>query len=164
MRKIGELKGKPIIEGNPNEIKNNQIHYKESEGNINLSERKNGSLETISGSSSGGSSKIQYYKCLSGSSKAVVGEIGIYLPYIKCYEYDDNMNLTNCRFGTKGSLDSFNKPMMVDSIAFLPIEINEGNTIMTFNSFEEFINILTGEGTFKDNFESITEEEFYKID
>lgn len=56
MRRIGELKGKPIIEGNPNEIKNNQIHYKESEGNINLSERKNGSLETIIGGSSGESS------------------------------------------------------------------------------------------------------------
>lgn len=56
MRKIGELKGKPIIEGNPNEIKNNQIHYKESEGSINLSERKNGSLETIIGGSSGESS------------------------------------------------------------------------------------------------------------
>ena len=40
MRKVGELKGKPIVEGNPNEVKNNQIHYKESEGNINLSERK----------------------------------------------------------------------------------------------------------------------------
>lgn len=56
MRKIGELKGKPIIEGNPNEIKNNQIHYKESEGNINLSERKNGNLENIVGGSSAGSS------------------------------------------------------------------------------------------------------------
>ena len=165
MRKIGELKGKPIIEGNPNEIKNNQIHYKESKGNINLSERKNGNLETIiGGSSNGGSSKIKYYKCISSSAKAVIGETMIYLPYIKCYEYDDNMNLTNCRFGTKGSLESFNKPMMVDAFAFLPIEINESNVIMTFNSFEEFVNILTGENSFKDNFESISEEEYYKID
>lgn len=49
MRKIGELKGKPIVEGNPNEVKNNQIHYKESEGNINLSERKNGELKSVAG-------------------------------------------------------------------------------------------------------------------
>lgn len=65
MRKIGELKGKPIIEGNPNEIKNNQIHAKTEGGGITLSERKNGSLETISGSNSGntsGDSELQYYK------------------------------------------------------------------------------------------------------
>lgn len=66
MRKIGELKGKPIIEGNPNEIKNNQIHAKTEEGGgITLSERKNGSLETISGGNSGnasGDSEVQYYK------------------------------------------------------------------------------------------------------
>lgn len=62
MRKIGELKGKPIIEGNPNEIKNNQIHYKESEGNINLSERKNGNLETISGGNESSASKLKSRK------------------------------------------------------------------------------------------------------
>lgn len=65
MRKIGELKGKPIIEGNPNEIKNNQIHAKTEGGGITLSERKNGSLETISGGNSGnasGDSEVQYYK------------------------------------------------------------------------------------------------------
>lgn len=65
MRKIGELKGKPIIEGNPNEIKNNQIHAKTEEGGgITLSERKNGSLETISGgnNTSSGNNEILYYK------------------------------------------------------------------------------------------------------
>lgn len=37
MRKIGELKGKPIVEGNPNEVKNNQIHIKnEGGGNHSL--------------------------------------------------------------------------------------------------------------------------------
>lgn len=32
MKKVGELKGKPIVEGNPNEIKNNQIHYSNKGG------------------------------------------------------------------------------------------------------------------------------------
>lgn len=29
MKKIGELKGKPIIEGNPNEVTKHEYHYKE---------------------------------------------------------------------------------------------------------------------------------------
>lgn len=60
MRKIGELKGKPIVEGNSNEVKNNQIHIKTEGGGITLSERKNGNLETISGSSVSSSSDIEY--------------------------------------------------------------------------------------------------------
>lgn len=64
MRKIGELKGKPIIEGNPNEIKKNQIHYKESDGNITLSERKeDNTLSSVtSGSGSGEGVKEYYYR------------------------------------------------------------------------------------------------------
>jgi hypothetical protein len=64
MRKIGELKGKPIIEGNPNEVKKNQIHYKESDGNITLSERKgDNTLSSVtSGSGSGDGVKEYYYK------------------------------------------------------------------------------------------------------
>ena len=69
MRKIGELKGKPIIEGNPNEIKKNQIHYKESDGSITLSERKEdntlSSVTSGSGSGEGGGDiKKYYYKVL----------------------------------------------------------------------------------------------------
>lgn len=66
MRKIGELKGKPIIEGNPNEIKKNQIHYKESDGGITLSERKEDNIlsSVTSGSGSGEGVKEYYYKVL----------------------------------------------------------------------------------------------------
>lgn len=66
MRKIGELKGKPIIEGNPNEIKKNQIHYKESDGGITLSERKeDNTLSSVtSGSGSGEGVKEYYYKVI----------------------------------------------------------------------------------------------------
>lgn len=70
MRKIGELKGKPIIEGNPNEIKKNQIHYKESDGGITLSERKeDNTLSSVtSGSGSGEGVKEYYYKFLVDNS------------------------------------------------------------------------------------------------
>ena len=68
MKKIGELKGKPIIEGNPNEIKKNQIHYKESDGSITLSERKeDNTLSSVtSGSGSGEGVKEYYYKFKEG--------------------------------------------------------------------------------------------------
>ena len=71
MRKIGELKGKPIIEGNPNEIKKNQIHYKESDGNITLSERKeDNTLSSVtSGSGSGEGVKEYYYKIIGDRTK-----------------------------------------------------------------------------------------------
>lgn len=36
MKKIGEIKGVPVVEGNVNEVTKNQIHYKEEEGGIQL--------------------------------------------------------------------------------------------------------------------------------
>lgn len=93
MKKIGTLKGKSIIEGNPNEIKNNQIYYKESEGNINLSERKNGILETISNNSSSGgvSSKYanSYYKFVDNTPDEML-EIAMYASTIK-FSYNNHI-------------------------------------------------------------------------
>lgn len=66
MRKIGEIKGVPVVEGNVNKITKNQIHYKEEEGGIQLSKRSNDNkLNSItSGSSEGGGAKEYYYKVL----------------------------------------------------------------------------------------------------
>lgn len=63
MRKIGEIKGVPVVEGNVNEVTKNQIHYKEEEGGIQLSKRSNDNkLNSItSGSSEGGGDKLYYY-------------------------------------------------------------------------------------------------------
>lgn len=70
MRKIGELKGKPIIEGNPNEIKNNQILYKKNGDVISLSERNGKDINVITGTSSGGSVETYYVKKNSNNSIA----------------------------------------------------------------------------------------------
>ena len=66
MKKIGEIKGVPVVEGNVNEVTKNQIHYKEEEGGIQLSKRNNDNkLNSItSGSSGGGGAKEYYYKVL----------------------------------------------------------------------------------------------------
>lgn len=167
MRKIGELKGKPIIEGNPNEIKNNQIHYKESEGNINLSERKNGSLETISGGSSGGgSSKIKYYNCIDGNARALAGELGAegLIAHMNVYSYDDNGNAIDTYIASCKMLEQQGLRLAVRHIAFLPISVViEGGIRLTFNSFEELLS-KSGNSAYIELFKEISEEEFYKID
>lgn len=72
MRKIGELKGKPIIEGNPNEIKKNQIHYKESDGGITLSERKEDNTLSSVTSGSGSGDAFQYFKIINTDSDFLI--------------------------------------------------------------------------------------------
>lgn len=64
MRKIGKLNGKVVVAGDKNLVTANQIHYKESDGNITLSERKeDNTLSSVtSGSGSGGGVKEYYYK------------------------------------------------------------------------------------------------------
>ena len=53
-KRIGELKGKPIVQGDPNLITNNQILYKESEGKVSLFSREDGELVPLTASSMNG--------------------------------------------------------------------------------------------------------------
>lgn len=83
MRKIGELKGKPIIEGNPNEVKNNQIHAKTDNKFIILSERKQSNLEIISGGSDNNSNNnftdYTYFNVNSDNYNVVADLMSMYL-------------------------------------------------------------------------------------
>lgn len=179
MRKIGELKGKPIIEGNPNEVKNNQIHAKtEGGGGITLSERKNGNLETISGgSSSGGGGKVEYYKLNYNSDKIEFAE-GLYnmTSLIKGYKHqntkDTLMIAPYIQFtGSESYLTntiaySFEK-MYVSGITNEPKDLKG----LIFAIFATGISIPEGvtedtvfEVTVGDALIPITEEEFYNLD
>lgn len=63
MKKIGEIKGVPVVEGNINEVTKNQIHYKEDEGSIQLSKRGyNNKLNSITSGSSESLESYNYYK------------------------------------------------------------------------------------------------------
>ena len=63
MKRIGSIKGVPIVEGNPNEITKNQILYKESNKEVQLSKRDSkGQLNTITGSNSDDGDALVYYK------------------------------------------------------------------------------------------------------
>lgn len=66
-RKIGSIKGMPVVEGYPNEVTKHEYHYKEdNDGNITLSKRDNkGNLESTGGGNSSTSNsdlEILYYK------------------------------------------------------------------------------------------------------
>lgn len=93
MRKIGELKGKPIVEGNPNEIKKNQIHYKESDDGITLSERKeDNTLSSVTSGSGGGENTGQieylYIKLNDLSYKNNQIDVGYKIVSVITYKYD----------------------------------------------------------------------------
>lgn len=68
MKKIGTLKGIPVVEGNENKVTKNQIHYKENGGGIQLSKRDNdnklNSITSGSSSGDGGGVKEYYYKVI----------------------------------------------------------------------------------------------------
>ena len=63
MKKVGKLNGKVVVAGDKNLVTANQIHYEEKDGNITLSERRGGELNSVTGSgSSGEGSEFLYYK------------------------------------------------------------------------------------------------------
>lgn len=162
MRKIGELKGKPIVEGNPNELKNNQIHAKTEGGGITLSERKNGSLETISGgsSSSGGSSKYvtKYYnieKDVSGEMKNFIGSFASTIKQV----YNGYTRINPMMF--------INNPdLTLIGFSFNPIHTNIIEVDVYIDSIEDLCAFLEGEESdlLLQSIKRITEEEYYKID
>lgn len=63
MKKIGKLNGKVVVAGDKNLVTANQIHYEEKDGNITLSERRGGELNSVTSSGgSGEGSELLYYK------------------------------------------------------------------------------------------------------
>lgn len=73
MKKIGEIKGIPVVEGNENEVTRNQIHYKEEGGGIQLSKRGNDNkLNSVTGSSSSGDGGVKEYYYKTSSPEEVI--------------------------------------------------------------------------------------------
>lgn len=168
MKKIGEIKGVPVVEGNVNEVTKNQIHYKEEGGGIQLSKRSNDNkLNSItSGSSGGGSSKVKYYNCIDENARVIAGELskGGYIVHMNVYSYDDNNNAVDTYIASYKMLEQQGLKFAVRHIAFLPISIViEGGIRLTFNSFEELLSMI-GSSEYIELFKEITEEEYYKMD
>lgn len=82
MKKIGEIKGVPVVEGDANLVKN-QILYKETGKGISLSKRTNGKLEEVSGGngSTQNADGVLYYKVVKSDE-----EVNFMNETMTCYE------------------------------------------------------------------------------
>lgn len=176
MKKIGEIKGVPVVEGDANLVKN-QILYKETDNGISLSKRTNGKLEEVSGSdnsSSGGGGKVEYW--------------GISDKYNHGAKYEEDLasaalymmiNISGGYF--KGINDSSEKVEIVN--AFVPANHYESNKTLYFkalkaftfsptfiehekaNTFNDILSLSNAQGIdLNDLVYPITEEEFYNLD
>lgn len=78
MKKVGTIKGVPVIEGDPNEIKQGQLHYEDKGGgNIALSKRdSNNELKQISGEQTGkGEIEYEYYCAMKDGNYTTLPEV-----------------------------------------------------------------------------------------
>lgn len=92
MKKIGEIKGVPVVEGDANLVKD-QILYKETDKGISLSKRTNGKLEEVSGGNNNKEGSKLYYYSLDVSK----------------FKYDNTYVLTHLNFL---NVNSFALPSM----------------------------------------------------
>lgn len=74
IKKIGNIKGIPVVEGDPNKVNTNVLHYKQEGKNISISKRDtNGHLKSITGSSNGNvADAVYYYKVVNDSEVLVM--------------------------------------------------------------------------------------------
>ena len=160
MKKIGEIKGVPVVEGNINEVTKNQIHYKEEGGGIQLSKRGNDNkLNSVTGSSSGGSSIKhipKYYsieKDIPDEMKAFIIQFSSTIKQI----YNGQVMINPVIFESAFTLIGF---------SFNPIYAEIVGDYRYVDSIEEFAAFMGGEedDLLLQAIKRITEEEYYKID
>lgn len=171
MKKIGEIKGIPVVEGNENEVTKNQIHYKEDSGSIQLSKRGNDNkLNSVTGSSSGGgSSRVEYYKILDISSIPIALIASSLFKGIRIETHE--MMISTIYPIVEASINGSDYFNSIDALAFIPF----GNKDAIFDSFKDAFYVLLPELNpsiskeeldlaFNTSFIPITEEEFYNLD
>lgn len=141
MRKIGEIKGVPVVEGNVNEVTKNQFHYKETGGGIQLSKRdSDNKLSSItSGSSNGdsGGDKESYYKIISNDYETIKSLFGnmlliglIYVdPYGKSKEINTHRDVTGRTMALCNLIDDTIIAFRMSNILISYIQDNEYITL-----------------------------------
>lgn len=181
MKKIGEIKGIPVVEGNINEVNKNQIHYKENNGNIQLSKRGNDNkLNSVTSSSSGGSSSkyapryfsIDWNKCSEEWSKMfdITNDTYSALQFFASAKIKYGEITTITAYGLFG--ESFNA---VKAFSYIPCYTTDLSDlgihytgILTIEQCIEIINVILPLNDLPEitleGITEITEEEYYKID
>ena len=165
MKRIGTLNGKPIVQGNENEIKKNTILYKENNGKIELSERGNsGKIDNITqGSSNSSKDDGKVYIAFPSNKENEI------TPYIYLFEYIKYFIIFDVFKIIKGPQMIITVPDSSTKI-LVYAELNpvvysytnsSGSEIITTNSLEEYESVR---GLDHNNrpFKIITKEEFDK--
>lgn len=185
MKKIGEIKGVPVVEGNINEVTKNQIHYKEDSGSIQLSKRGNDNkLNSVTGSSSDGSSSKYAPRYFSIDFEKANGDWGKLMTIdndvetfkiAASYKYFNGCECIIAAYGypETNSLDPYSfsyVPLYISQQAINALGLN--NVQGGFKSLEEIISIINilapkvglSIDISMEGITEITEEEYYKID
>lgn len=181
MKKIGEIKGVPVVEGDANLVKN-QILYKETDKGISLSKRTNGKLEEVSGGSSNNSNFEYWYVKYVPNSDAE--QEGIQLPiYFRrgVAKYDRNQGVVGLKKCTAWpTLHQIVYGMQAMEVVPIPSDVEIDGMAFTADttSYDNFIlsvvkvfidNSLDTipeeqlQAVIKDQFVEISKEEFEEI-
>lgn len=163
MKKIGEIKGIPVVEGNINEVIKNQIHYKETGGGIQLSKRGNDNkLNSVTGSSSGTTSNIKhipkYYtieKDIPDEMKGFITQFGSTIKQV----YNGQVMINPVIFVN-------NPSFTLIGFSFNPVYTEVFGAVRYIDSIEDLGAFLEGEEAdlLLQSIKRITEEEFYNLD
>lgn len=159
MKRIGTLKGIPIVEGNSNELKKNNILCNKKDGNIELSKRENGQVSNISGGGSNINNNI--YVVFNNLDYDIY--IGL-CTVLKIFGLESNKY--TILEGTFGILSTSDYWEDILTYGILHCKGNfpkndTGRNYITYNSLEEFEQLF-GLDSNNRPFKIITEEEFYK--
>lgn len=109
-KRIGTIKGMPVIEGDPNEISKNEMHYSEGDGTITLSKRGiNNELKQVTNTESSEGVKYYYYKYVHSEEAWEMFTMfcsSFYMEYLKKVS-DGNTYITTERPGAFANLVGF---------------------------------------------------------
>ena len=163
MKKIGTLKGIPVVEGDANLVKD-QILYKETDKGISLSKRNNGKLEEVSGGNNNESSKLYYYSLDVSKFKYDNTYVLTHLNFLNVSNFvlPDSGGKGNCLYNMSGSdtsiitwssiVETFTllPPKDLESFPIVYITLNEVSEITVMNNDGK--NIITAKGNIIEQF------------
>lgn len=166
MKKIGEIKGVPVVEGDANLVKD-QILYKETDEGISLLKRTSGKLEEVSGGNSS-SSNIKYYDVINwtgGTGANTEMEFAVLTladtARFTADEYNPFTTICSTGFACLNDFKDRIQSVRIDFNKRVSIKIDANTELRSVN---EVISFYRNNGTdiFK-ILEEISEEDFYSV-
>lgn len=172
-KRIGTIKGIPVIEGDPNEISKNEMHYAEGGGTITLSKRGiNNELKQVTNTESSEGVKYYYYKYEHSEEAWTIFTMffsSFYMEYLKKLD-NGNTYISSERPGASDDLIGF-KVVGVPQITYyfensIPVKYIQIDGDL-FSRTGKLVSLMGSEMTedqireqYKNNFVEISKEEY----